>query len=104
MFAVTPEDPALIVLDWQGCGIGPGVRDIGYFLIFSLTVKDRHQGERKLLETYHTSMVEQGVHNSSLEQCWQDYRLAFFRNLKIAVNVTSFAVYPLPMCEGRWRL
>jgi hypothetical protein len=89
LFAASENDPPSVVLDWPWCAIGPGVRDIGYFLIFSLPVQTRRQGERKLLQTYHTTLVQQGVSNYNFEQCWRDYRLSFFKPFHTLVGVVS---------------
>ncbi len=85
MFANTPDDPPLAVIDWQICGSGVGVSDIAYFLISSMSVKTRREHEDELLQIYHATLVKQGVVDYGFEQCWRDYRLAFFRNLMVAV-------------------
>jgi aminoglycoside/choline kinase family phosphotransferase len=96
MFATEKADPPLTVVDWQTCGIGPGVADIVRFIITSLSVKQRRLAEQGLLQTYHAVLVEQGVRNYSLEQCWRDYRLSFFRNLALVVFVISFTDLTTP--------
>lgn len=89
MFANDKNDPSLTVIDWQLCGSGPGVSDITYFLIFSMPVLLRRQSEVRLLKLYHATLLANGVTNYCFEQCWHDYRLAFFRNLRTAVVVVN---------------
>ncbi|WP_420629965.1 oxidoreductase family protein [Candidatus Leptofilum sp.] len=89
MFAAENADPPLTVIDWQSCGIGPGAEDVTRFMIFGLTIKQRRQVEEELLQTYHTHLVEQGVRNYSFEQCWRDYRLSFYKNLRIGTIVSA---------------
>ena len=90
MFGASKDDPELTVIDWQGCSLGPGPRDIGYFLIASLPVRQRREAEKRLLQRYHTILVEQGVSDYGFAQCWRDYRLSFFRNLNILVFMVGF--------------
>jgi hypothetical protein len=96
MFATSPDDPPLTVLDWQSCGSGPGASDITYFLIYSMSVRLRRQTEYQLLQTYHKTLLEQGVPSYSFAQCWRDYRLGFMRNLIISLFVISIIDLSLP--------
>jgi hypothetical protein len=89
MFANTEDDPALTLIDWQLIHYGPGVCDISYFFIFSLPVNLRRQAERELLQLYHAALVEHGVTDYSFEQCWQDYRLSFFKSSELMVNIVE---------------
>lgn len=89
LFAAAENDPPFVVLDWPWCAIGPGVREIGYFLIFSLPVRTRWQGECRLLQTYHTTLIEHGISNYTFERCWHDYRLSFFKPFHTLVAVVA---------------
>ncbi len=94
MFADGINDSSLTVLDWQLCGRGSGVRDMTYFMIFSMSVQLRRQSERRLIKTYHDTLIGFGVQNYSFEQCWHDYRLAFFgafTTIVIATNIVDFS-------------
>ncbi|MDX1614891.1 MAG: phosphotransferase [Candidatus Promineifilaceae bacterium] len=89
LFAEAAGDPPFVVLDWPWCNVGPGFRDIGYFMIYSLPVRARRQGERALLQAYHATLVEQSVRDYSFDQCWRDYRLSLFKPLHVLVAVAS---------------
>jgi hypothetical protein len=52
---------AVTIIDWQGCGVGPGAWDIAYLVSQSLTVEDRRATEVDLLEGYLDAMASQGV-------------------------------------------
>jgi aminoglycoside/choline kinase family phosphotransferase len=76
MFAKEPGHHPVIVLDWQGVIISSGLQDVGYLLTQNLSVENRRKGERDLVAHYHSRLVEHGVTGYTLEQCWEDYRLA----------------------------
>jgi len=89
LFANSDNDPAHTVLDWQGIHYGPGVVDVSYFFILSLPVSLRRQAERDLLQSYHATLVAHDVTDYTFEQCWQDYRLSFFRAFETVVNFAA---------------
>ena len=66
----------VVVLDWQGVGRGPGAYDLAYILGGSMTPELRRSHEQVLLAAYHGQLVSLGVANYSLEQLWDDYKLA----------------------------
>ena len=87
LFATDENDPPLTVIDWQLCNAGPGVSDITYFMISSMSVRQRRQSEYRLIKIYHALLLKHGITNYSFKQCWRDYRLAFFRNLVVTTAV-----------------
>ena len=64
------------MIDWQLIARGRGPYDLAYFMSQSMDVSDRRSGERGIVERYHQTLIEHGVENYSIEQCWDDYRLA----------------------------
>lgn len=71
------EDPnAVVVLDWQGIGRGPGAYDLAYILGGSMDPALRRDNESMLLNAYHGTLTAQGINNFTLEQCAEDYALA----------------------------
>jgi len=75
-FSSDPAEPPVTFVDWQLCGLGRGPYDVAYFLSQSMLPEERKQHEEQLLETYHRTLVANGVEGYSLEDCWEDYRLA----------------------------
>jgi hypothetical protein len=71
-------DDEVAVVDWQICGTGRGVYDVGYFLSQSLAPEERKGSEEDLLRAYHSTLVDHGVDGEAypFERCWDDYRLA----------------------------
>lgn len=66
----------LTVIDWQLISRGRAPYDVAYFLSQSMDPARRSAGERDILQRYHESLREGGVSGYSLEECWEDYRLA----------------------------
>jgi len=64
---------APIFLDWQTASKGPGVFDLGYFLISSLDPVLRRDIEAAMIALYHGRLVQQGVADYDLDQCRAGY-------------------------------
>jgi hypothetical protein len=47
-----PDGDAVVLVDWQGAGVGPPSWDLAYFLTQSLTVEDRRAHEGELMACY----------------------------------------------------
>ncbi len=91
MFGEAEDD--IYVLDWQTAGVGPGARDLAYFLGTCLEPAQRRQSERELVELYHQQLLARGVEDYTLEQCFEDYRLGHLQATMITtigwVNATG---------------
>ncbi len=87
-FGVAEGDPPVVFLDWELVGQGRGATDLAYFLVSSLAVERRRRMEKNLLEGYHAALVDGGVRDYSLEQCWLDYRFGIFAKLLLTINAT----------------
>lgn len=61
-------------LDWQVVRRGNWVQDVGYFMIGSLTVEDRRQHERGLLELYRDALQLPAADLPSRDEIWLRYR------------------------------
>jgi len=66
--------PAFI--DWQCVCLGKGVVDVAYFCVDAFDAADQEEAEKALVSDYYQSLQLQGVFGYSLDQCWQDYKLA----------------------------
>ena len=56
-----PDGDAVVLIDWQGAGVGPPSWDLAYFLTQSLTVEDRRAHEDELLDRYLGELHAAGV-------------------------------------------
>jgi hypothetical protein len=71
-----PHTGEVIAVDWQTMSLGPGSRDVAYFLATSLEPDLRQRHERRLLRRYHRELVAAGVTGYGPDACLEDYRLA----------------------------
>ena len=63
-----------VVVDWQGCGLGPGLYDVAYFLGTNVAPGDRRRIEREALEEYHDIVRRLGARDFTFDDCWRSYR------------------------------
>lgn len=63
----------VVVIDWQGIGLGPGAYDLAYILGGSMDTELRRANETALLEAYHGQLVADGVSDYSYDQLKEDY-------------------------------
>lgn len=61
-------------LDWQVVRRGNWIQDVGYFLIGALSVEDRRQHERALLEQYRDALQLPAADLPSWDETWARYR------------------------------
>ena len=62
------------VVDWQGCGLGPGLYDVAYFLGTNVVPGDRRRIERAALGEYHDIVCRLGARDFTFDDCWRSYR------------------------------
>ena len=61
--------------DWQTIARGPWSYDVGYAIVTALSIADRRNFERDLLEHYLDRLAKGGVKTvPRLEEAWDDYR------------------------------
>jgi len=88
-------------LDWQVTQIGPGMRDVSYFLVTSLPVEVRRAHERALIERYLAVLAERGVAAPSFEDAWRDHRLlACHAWIAAIVTAAAPALQPEPVARA----
>jgi aminoglycoside phosphotransferase (APT) family kinase protein len=75
----SPDDRAVVAVDWQTITIGLPARDLAYFLGTSLEPQLRRSHELRLVEAYHRALVGHGVTDYDAESCYRDYRLAMLQ-------------------------
>ena len=88
LFGSEPEDPPVVLIDWQTAGRGLGISDIAYLLISSLSPQDRRTSERRLVSGYHQRLIDNDIDSYSFDQCWADYKLSVASKLFITVTAT----------------
>ena len=82
-----PDEQAPILIDWEGFTRGVGVWDLSRLLISSsLPSEQRENLEARLLPRYHRRLVETGVTNYSLQECYEDYRLSLIANVLLSFD------------------
>lgn len=79
----------VVVIDWQGIGLGPGSYDLAYILGGSLETNVRREHEGKLLKAYHDSLLSAGVSGYSMDQLNQDYALSHLQGGLATAMVTG---------------
>ncbi|SHN46490.1 phosphotransferase family protein [Cryptosporangium aurantiacum] len=67
------EGPTPGFLDWQVATIGPGVRDVVYFVVTAMRVPEARKHERDLVERYAARLGAAGV-AANPETLWTSYR------------------------------
>jgi hypothetical protein len=75
----------VVALDWQTLSLALPARDLAYFLGTGLSIEDRRAHERDLVAAYHGALTSYGVEGYSLEDCWEDYRLAMAQGPLVSV-------------------
>lgn len=68
-------DTEFAIVDWQPYSRARGGYDIGYFLAQSIPTAQRRRLQDEVVALYHQTLVENGVKDYSLADCWRDVRL-----------------------------
>ena len=78
LFLGTGATPELALIDWQGSGIGNGLLDLAYFMVFCVDTPVRRRIEQEALEEYHDTIVSMGAQDFTLADCRNSYRRNLF--------------------------
>jgi hypothetical protein len=89
MYSSAGNNATRTFIDWQTAVRGRGPMDIASLFTSSLQPDDRRIAEVELLPAYHASLLQRGVTDYSLEDCWQDYRLAVANQFSQVVFLSS---------------
>jgi aminoglycoside/choline kinase family phosphotransferase len=81
-----PDRDEVAVVDWQTCALGPGAADAAYFVGAGLVPHDRRAHEDALVLQYHSRLVDAGVDDYTLDDCWTDYRRGAWSGVLMAVG------------------
>jgi aminoglycoside/choline kinase family phosphotransferase len=88
LFFPAPASRLAGVVDWQTCALGPGVRDVAYFLGAGLDPAERARVEEGMVRDYHAGLEAAGVAGYAWDTCWEEYRLGSFAGLLMAVGAS----------------
>jgi Ecdysteroid kinase-like family len=97
-------EPSLAIVDWQLTTGGRALLDLARFLVGYLDTAGRRRHEDRLLQIYHSVLIERGVTDYSLEQCGDDYRMALV--LPASRLATGVALHPgvTATPDGYWNV
>lgn len=73
LLGTSPHVPAVTMIDFQTVRIGPPGVDAAYFMGGSMPAEDRRVIEKDVIKSYHQSLVNAGINDFSLDDCWQSY-------------------------------
>jgi hypothetical protein len=76
LFSEDGDHSKLTVIDWQICYDACPPYDVAYLMTQSVEPRVRRESELDVLRTYHSALLENGITDYSLEDCFQDYRKA----------------------------
>jgi hypothetical protein len=77
--AGNPGASSYCVLDWDTLGVGEGIKDPAYLIVFALNPEDRRAHERGLIEWYWECLVQEPggrvtATEYPLELAWERYK------------------------------
>lgn len=77
--------------DWQLIERGSWAHDVGYFLVSALDIEDRRKWDRDLLETYLSTLRDEGVDAPTSDAAWMAYRRTPAYGLSIWVTTLGIS-------------
>ena len=94
--------PKVVAFDWQMAARLRGPTDFGLFFKRNFEVETRRSVERKLLNEYYDTLIDNGVRDYSRDELEWDARLSVIP--KYVMRVASFSLFPahnLPLTPER---
>jgi hypothetical protein len=86
------------VFDWQTVSAGTGGDDLARFMVSGLTAEQREASGERLIELYHTLLVEHGVTGYDIERCRQGFGMGLV--MSTVMNIVAVAnIEPAQMEE-----
>ena len=91
MFAMTDAtSPEIAIIDWGIAGRGNGAFDVAFFMIRSLSIDERHNWGNRLLQRYHTTLLEQEVEGYTFADFMTNYRWEVLAGFIRGIGAASF--------------
>ena len=85
-----------MLIDWQLAGRGLAANDISFFLVKSLTIRERRQNEKSLLLYYYKLLPENIQAVYSFNKFRLDYRACLTRSMLSAIMLVGPKFADLP--------
>ena len=73
------------VFDWQTVSAGSGGDDLARIVVLGLTTEQREASDMRLIELYHSLLLEHGVTGYGIERCREGFRQGLLMNAVINV-------------------
>jgi PAS domain-containing protein len=88
LFATSPDDPPVTVVDWQTPAHGTPLTDLSYFLGAGLLAPERRVHERELIDVYLEAL---SAYDITLDEAWvwDQYRRDAFAGLVVAAMASQ---------------
>ncbi len=99
IFFPTDGGGRFAVFDWQTVRIGGGGNDLARIVTMGMPPQERRSCDGRLVELYHSLLLEHGVTDYDLDHCWLDFRRGLLGS--VAVNVIAGAAADLTLFEER---
>jgi len=74
-------DGRLVIFDWQLVECGNPLRDVSYWMLSSLTTRQRREQQKNLLRLYHQTLLAEGVRGYGRFALMRDFRVGLIDNL-----------------------
>lgn len=88
LFGRTPDDPAVVVVDWQTMTLGTGAVDLAYFVGGALDRATRQAHEEEIMKVYYAELLARGVSGYSFADLVADYRHLSFVGAVMAIGAS----------------
>ena len=83
------SETEVVLLDWQGIGMGFGVEELAGFIPRSLSIKNRQRSEVRLLRIYHQALLTAGVDINNFEGFQREYSMGLLTSLATNIGFSA---------------
>ena len=77
--------PIVTAVDWQSIRVGKPLNDVAYFVGSAVEPEVRREIEQDILRDYHAALVEAGVSDFSMDDCFREYRKGVYAGFAVSV-------------------
>ena len=99
IFFPTDGGGRFAVFDWQTVRIGRGGDDLARIVTMGMPPQERRSSDGRLVELYHSLLLEHGVTDYDLDRCWLGFRRGLLGS--VIANVIGGAAIDLTLFEER---
>lgn len=90
LFAVEPDAPPIMVVDWQTLALGVGTTDIAYLLGAAIGAERRRAIEHDMIDRYLAELAARGIDHPR-DRCLEEYAIGSLHGIFIAMAATVMA-------------